>query len=118
MWPSRTGRGHKMKWNFAEILGAGLAGAALVAALAMAPAHAASDRPLFMSVGAAARAPLGCREFCEQHAPECETPAIPGRDAVLTAQARSDLRRTKEGVKGTGQVMTDLEHWGVAERWN
>src|SRR5262245_66359612 len=93
MWPSRTGRGHKMKWNFAEILGAGLAGAALVAALAMAPAHAASDRPLFMSVGAAARAPLGWREFCEQFAPECEKPAMPGRDAVLATKGWGDLVR-------------------------
>ena len=107
-----------MKWNFAEILGAGLAGAALAAALAMAPAHAASDRPLFMSVGAAARAPLGWREFCAQYAPECETPAMPGRDAVLTTQAWNDLLRINEWVNDTVKPMTDLEHWGVAERWN
>src|SRR5262245_16349536 len=87
-----------MKWNLAQLLRAGLAGAALAAALAVAPAHAASDRPLFMSVGAAARAPVGWREFCAQYAPECETPAMPARDVVLTTQAWNDLLRIHQWV--------------------
>ena len=41
-----------MKWSFAEILGAGLAGAALAAALAVTPVQAASEPPLLMSLGA------------------------------------------------------------------
>src|SRR5262249_27439623 len=118
MWPSRTGRGHKMKSSLAEILRAGLAGAALAAALAVAPVHAASDRPLFMSVGTAAGAPVGWREFCAQYAPECETPAMTGRDAVLTTQAWNELLRINQWVNDTIKPMTDLEHWGVAERWN
>src|SRR5262245_39247202 len=107
-----------MKWNFAEILGAGIAGAALVAALAMPPLHAAAQRRRLMSVGAAPRPPLGWREFCEQYAPECETSAMPGRGAVLTPHAWNDLLRINEWVNDTVKPMTDLEHWGVAERWN
>src|SRR6266700_5408433 len=118
MWSSRTGRGHKMKWSFAEILGAGLAGAALAAALAVTPVQAASERLLLMSLGAAARAPIGWREFCAQYAPECETTPTPARDVVLTTQAWNELLRINQWVNETIKPMTDLEHWGVAERWN
>src|SRR5262249_30921803 len=118
MWPSRTGRGHKMKWSFAEILGAGLAGAALAAALAVTPVQAASERPLLMSLGAAARAPIGWREFCAQYAPECETTPMPAHDVVLTTQAWNELLRINQWVNEAIKPLTDLEHWGVAERWN
>ena len=107
-----------MKWSFAEILGAGLAGAALGAALAVTPVQAASERPLLMSLGAAARAPIGWREFCTQYAPECETTPLPARDVVLTTQAWNELLRINQWVNETIKPMTDLEHWGVAERWN
>src|SRR5258708_8314292 len=93
MWPSRTGRGHKMKWSFAEILGAGLAGAALAAALAVTPVQAASEQPLLMSLGAAARAPIGWREFCAQYAPECGTTPMPARDLLLTTPLSNQLLR-------------------------
>src|SRR5262245_25718676 len=58
--------------------------------------------------------PAHWREFCAQYAPECETPAMPGRDAVLTTQAWNDLLRINEWVNDTVKPMTDLEHWGVA----
>src|SRR2546429_8509326 len=98
MWPSRTGRGHKMKWSFAEILGAGLAGAALAAALAVTPVQAASEQPLLMSLGAAARAPLGWREVCAQYAPGCETTPLPAGDGVLAHQAWNELLRLNQSV--------------------
>src|SRR5258707_15203527 len=101
MWPSRTGRGHKMKWSFAEILGAGLAGAALAAALAVTPVQAAGEQPLLMSLGAAARAPIGWREFCAQYPPGCETTPIPARDVRVTTQARKQRLRIKPGVNET-----------------
>jgi len=107
-----------MKWSFAEILGGGLTGAALAAALAVTPVQAASERSLLMSLGAAARAPIGWREFCTQYAPECETTPLPARDVVLTNQAWNELPRINQWVNETIKPMTDLEHWGVAERWN
>src|SRR5262249_32648961 len=118
MWPSRTGRGHKMKWSFAEILGACLAGAALAAALAVAPVHAASEQPLFMSAGRPAGAPSGWRELSTQYGRECEPTPMPARDVVLTPQAWNELLRINQWVNETIKPMTDLEHWGVAERWN
>jgi predicted transglutaminase-like cysteine proteinase len=99
-------------------LGAGIAAAALAAALAMPAAQAAGERTLFISVGATARAPIGWTEFCAEYAPECETRQLDARDVVLTAKAWKDLTRINKWVNDTVKPITDLEHWGVVERWN
>jgi predicted transglutaminase-like cysteine proteinase len=107
-----------MQWSPTGILGAGIAAAALAAALAMPPANAASERALFISVGTTARAPIGWIEFCSEYAPECETKALDARDVVLSAKAWKDLTRINRWVNETVKPITDLEHWGVVERWN
>jgi predicted transglutaminase-like cysteine proteinase len=107
-----------MKWGVTEILGAALAAAALAGTLALGSAHAASERALFISLGATARAPVGWKEFCTEYAPECETTATAARDVVMTSQAWNDLVRINQWVNDAVKPMTDLEHWGVAERWN
>jgi predicted transglutaminase-like cysteine proteinase len=106
-----------MKWSPTGILGAGIA-AAVLAALAMPPANAASERALFISVGATARAPIGWTEFCSEYAPECETKSVDARDVVLSTKAWKDLTRINKWVNETVKPITDLEHWGVVERWN
>jgi len=107
-----------MKWSLVERLGASLASIALAGMLALVPAQAASERALFISVGSVARAPLGWSEFCAEYASECEAPATATRDAVLTNQAWNELVRINQWVNDEIKPMTDLEHWGVSERWN
>jgi predicted transglutaminase-like cysteine proteinase len=107
-----------MKRSPKEILGAGFAAAIFAAALTMPAANAASERPLFVSVGASARAPIGWVEFCAEYAPECETRAVEPRDVVLSSKAWKDLVRINKWVNDTVKPITDLEHWGVVERWN
>jgi predicted transglutaminase-like cysteine proteinase len=107
-----------MKWSPTGILAAGIAAAALAGAPAMPTAQAAGERTLFISVGATARAPIGWTEFCSEYAPECETRQLDARDVVLTAKAWKDLTRINKWVNDTVKPITDLEHWGVVERWN
>jgi predicted transglutaminase-like cysteine proteinase len=107
-----------MKRSPKEILGAGFAAAIFAAALTMPAANAASERPLFVSVGTSARAPIGWVEFCAEYAPECETRAVEPRDVVLSSKAWKDLARINKWVNDTVKPITDLEHWGVVERWN
>ena len=40
------------------------------------------------------------------------------RDVVLTPNAWRDLVRVNKWVNTRIQPLTDLEHWGVVERWN
>jgi predicted transglutaminase-like cysteine proteinase len=107
-----------MKWNIIRILGAGLAAGTLAAMLTITPAQAASERALFIAVGGAARAPVGWSEFCTDYAPECDTKALDARDIVLTTKAWKELARINGKVNDTIKPETDLEHWGVAERWD
>jgi predicted transglutaminase-like cysteine proteinase len=107
-----------MKWNFTEILGAGCVAAALAAAPAMPPANAAGERPLFVSVGAALRAPIGWTDFCSSYAAECETSPLEPRDIMLSNKAWKELVHINRTVNETITPVTDLEHWGVVERWN
>jgi predicted transglutaminase-like cysteine proteinase len=92
--------------------------AALAAAMTMPPAEAADERPLFVAVGAPSRPPIGWLEFCAEHARECETRPAEPRDILLSAKVWKDLVRINNRVNDTVTPLTDLEHWGVAERWN
>jgi predicted transglutaminase-like cysteine proteinase len=107
-----------MKWDLTNILRAACVAGALAATLAVTSASAASDRALFISLGSSARAPVGWTEFCAEYAPECETRAVDARDVLLTAKAWKDLVRINDLVNDKIKPVTDLEQWGVADRWN
>ncbi len=107
-----------MSLSATEILGAGCIALALAAAPAMPPANAAGERPLFVSLGAATRAPIGWIDFCSSYAGECETSLLEPRDIVLSSKAWKDLVRINKSVNDTVRPITDLEHWGTVERWN
>jgi predicted transglutaminase-like cysteine proteinase len=107
-----------MKYNVTRILGAGLAAGVLAAMLTTTPVQAASERALFVPVGGTARAPVGWTEFCTEYAPECDTKAMDPRDVVLTTKAWKELVRINSSVNDAIKPETDLEHWGLAERWD
>ena len=103
-----------------------LAGAAAFAAPSQAaPLHRASlqftlpaERPPNIAVGGVTRAPIGWVEFCVEYNPECKTRPSTPRDIVLSSRAWHDLSKVNQWVNETVKPMTDLEHWGVVERWN
>jgi predicted transglutaminase-like cysteine proteinase len=107
-----------MKRSRAETVRTGIAAAALAACLAIPAAKAASEHPIFMSVSGGIRAPIGWIEFCSEYAPECEIKPLEPRDVVLTAKAWKEMARINRWVNDTIKPITDLEHWGVVERWN
>jgi predicted transglutaminase-like cysteine proteinase len=77
----------------------------------------AEDRPLFISLGDTARAPIGWIEFCAEHPGDCASrPSMP-RDVVLSTPAWKDLTRVNLWVNSHVKPMTDLEHYGVIEKW-
>jgi predicted transglutaminase-like cysteine proteinase len=78
----------------------------------------AEQRPMFIDIGGVARPPIGWVEFCVEYDPECKTkPSVP-RDVVLSTQAWGDLQRINQWVNTHVKPMTDMDHWGVVERWN
>src|SRR5450631_3435183 len=77
-----------------------------------------NERPLFIAISASTRAPIGWIEFCSEYAPECETRPLEARDVVLTSKAWKDLVRINKWVNDQVKPVTDMEHWGVVERWS
>jgi predicted transglutaminase-like cysteine proteinase len=78
----------------------------------------AQETALFVSVGDAARAPIGWVEFCAEHTSEGAQTASAPRDVGLTPKAWTDLVQVNNWVNEKIKPVTDLEHWGVVERWN
>ena len=106
-----------MQWFSKTILMAGyvLASTTLLATPA---AVAGPQRPVFISIGSEARPPIGWLQFCNDNTGECDTPAGSARDVVLTSKAWGDLVRINRFVNDSIKPVTDLEHWGVVERWD
>jgi len=89
-----------------------------VALFASTVASKAQEQSYFIGVGAVTTAPIGWSEFCIEYAPECDTgPSMP-RDVVLSTRAWAELKRINAAVNSKIKPMTDMDHWGVVERWN
>jgi predicted transglutaminase-like cysteine proteinase len=99
------------------ILGTALA-AAIIALLGAAAAQAASERPIHVSVGDTSRPPIGWLEFCLEHPRDCATQPSAPRDVVLSPKAWKDLVRVNKWVNDTIKPVTDMDHWGVVEKWS
>jgi len=97
--------------------GKGLAVVAVLVGLS-ASAQAADERVLYASLGDTTRAPIGWVEFCTESPGECHGGASEPRDIVMTQAAWRDLLRVNHWVNETVKPMTDMEHWGVIEKWS
>ena len=106
-----------MRWFSKTILAAGYALAGMML-LPTPAAMAASERPVFISIGPEAKAPIGWVQFCNDNPGECDAQNGGARDVVLNAKAWSDLVRINHWVNDRIKPVTDLEHWGVVERWD
>src|SRR5271170_6686752 len=108
-----------MSWGTRTILARGTAASLIALAALTAPcAGNADERPLFISLGEMVKAPIGWVEFCVEYEPECKTRPTQPRDVMLDAVAWKDLERVNLFVNTRVKPMTDMEHWGVVERWN
>jgi predicted transglutaminase-like cysteine proteinase len=72
----------------------------------------------YIAVGEPTRAPIGWVEFCVEYKPECDTRRSEPRDVVLTPKAWTDMIKVNAWANQNIEPVTDLEHWGVVERWN
>jgi predicted transglutaminase-like cysteine proteinase len=90
----------------------------LAALLAAPTASMAQERAAFIAVGAVTTPPIGWAEFCIEYAPECDTRSSLPRDVALSTRAWVELKRINVAVNTSVKPMTDMDHWGVVERWN
>jgi predicted transglutaminase-like cysteine proteinase len=96
-----------------------LCAAAVCATILAAPATgAAAESAIYVSVGTSSRPPIGWIEFCTEHRKDCATGPTAPRDVVLTPKAWKDLTRVNKWVNDSIKPITDLDQWGVVERWS
>jgi predicted transglutaminase-like cysteine proteinase len=79
---------------------------------------ASNERVAYVAVGEPTRAPIGWVEFCVEYKSECATKTSAPRDVVLTQKSWDDLVKVNRWANDNIQPVTDLEHWGVVERWS
>jgi predicted transglutaminase-like cysteine proteinase len=77
----------------------------------------AAERMAYVAVGEATRPPIGWIQFCEERPWECKAEAAEPRDVQLTKAAFKELERVNRYVNDHVKPMTDLEHYGVIEKW-
>jgi predicted transglutaminase-like cysteine proteinase len=83
-----------------------------------AAANAASERALYASLGDQTRSPIGWVEFCADNPGDCRGGTTQARDIVMTQAAWKDLVRVNRWVNENVKPMTDMDHWGVIEKWS
>jgi predicted transglutaminase-like cysteine proteinase len=98
---------------------AGCGYAVLIAATALTalPAHAV-DRLAYVPIVSETRAPIGWLDFCTNNPRECAGGPTQARDVVLTSKAWRDLVQVNSWVNNAIKPVTDLDHWGVVEKWS
>jgi predicted transglutaminase-like cysteine proteinase len=90
----------------------------LALALVAVPGAGNSQDALFVSVGPAARPPIGWVEFCLDRPRECDSKPSTARSAYLSTKAWKELVRINKSVNEQVKPITDYEHWGVPEKWS
>ncbi|MDB5504422.1 MAG: transglutaminase, partial [Tardiphaga sp.] len=78
----------------------------------------AGDERLYASLGDNTRSPIGWVEFCADNPGDCRGGATQARDIVITQTAWKDLLRVNRWVNETVKPLTDMDHWGVIEKWS
>ena len=97
--------------------GAGLAVIAILLSV-NAPARADDEHPLYASLGDTTRAPIGWIDFCVENPAECGSGTSQPRDIVMSQAAWRDLNKVNHWVNESVKPMTDMDHWGVIEKWS
>jgi predicted transglutaminase-like cysteine proteinase len=98
----------------------GIIAAALFAAVGIsgfAPQANAAERLAYVSVGENTRAPIGWKQFCQDHPEDCTGGSAQALDVKFTKAAFKEMDRINRYVNERVKPMTDLEHYGVVEKW-
>ena len=97
--------------------GKGLALAAVLFGIATS-SYAGEAAVQYASLGDTTRAPVGWVEFCNENPGECRGGTTQPRDIVMTQTAWRDLLRVNRWANDHIKPITDMEHWGVVEKWS
>ncbi len=97
-------------------IGAGLMAAGLYGQVL--PAAAGVPLASYEMPGGKTSVPYGWLDFCNRYAPECDGPPLGAVDIDLSSKAFADIEKINRRVNGAVEAVTDMDHWGVVDRWD
>jgi predicted transglutaminase-like cysteine proteinase len=98
------------------MVAAALAG--VLAALQSTPSASAYDAGSYAALGERTSVPWGWVDFCQRYEGECDGGAKQARDIGLSANAIRQIARVNRWVNAHVEPETDMDHWGLADRWD
>ncbi len=84
----------------------------------LATATAADMRASYAAVTGQTSVPYGWIDFCNRYAGECDGPVLPAEDIAASPKVMKDIDRINRSVNGSIHAETDMDHWGVIDRWD
>lgn len=72
----------------------------------------------FMPLGGPSSVPSGWVGFCERYPSECANGKLVTQDLHLSAEAWNQIFSINQKVNHLIKPQTDMEHWGVLDRWD
>jgi predicted transglutaminase-like cysteine proteinase len=86
--------------------------------LALQPTSASSVEATYASVGGETSVPYGWVDFCARYQGECNVEQAPAVDINLSAKAVREINRVNHWVNAHVEAVSDMDHWGVVDRWD
>ena len=83
-------------------------------------ALAANETPAYAQHGVDTSSPIGWVEFCQNsvHRADCDVPSLPQAMVELTDKRWRDILAINAKINREVEPVTDMDHWGVAEKWS
>jgi predicted transglutaminase-like cysteine proteinase len=72
----------------------------------------------YAPTGALTSVPYGWADFCRRYAGECDSGPLTPLDVNLTPKAMKEIGRFDRWVNAHVKPVSDMEHWGVIDRWD
>jgi predicted transglutaminase-like cysteine proteinase len=72
----------------------------------------------FMTIGAPTSVPAGWADFCKRYASECVHSTEVSQDLKLLSKVWKQISTINKQVNRSVAPETDVEHWGVLDRWD
>ena len=72
----------------------------------------------YAAVGEETSVPYGWVDFCKRYESECGDPRAAAVDINLSAKALHDVNHVNHWVNTHIQPISDMDHWGVIDRWD
>ncbi len=97
-------------------------GAVVLLTAAYFPFHGATEAAdggaTYIAVGGTTLVPYGWVDFCQRYRGECDSGPAQALDVRSNPDTMKRIRQINAWVNGNVKPMSDMEHWGVVDRWD